>query len=808
MKKIVRLMFLVTILSLVMNSCGVNSITEGTTSIEIPAVISKTSTSTTIPVGKTLVITSAKDSGLGTLRQALQDAQPGDIITFDSGIFNPEEPVTIELKSGLPPISQGYLTIDASNAGVILDGSQTSGDWTVGIEITSGHNIVQGLQVVHFSGYGIMLDSTAQFNTIGGDRNIGVGPLGQGNLFSDSSDGVGIRGSDNLIVGNLIGTDVTGSMIMGNRAPGIFLEENASRNVIGPDNIIAFNGTVGGGGVEIRSVNAQGNSITANSIHDNSSAGIFYSIDSSPQLEKPNTPIILHFDLTSGKVGGVSCPGCVVEVFSTSSVDGEIYEGSATTDNNGYFSLEKGKAFAGPNLTATSRSSKSNTSEFSVPTSGNRRVLLLQNGNKSSLTILESKLSNELEDNRIGQTYSSLYLIQGLQNNLNSEVIALGTKFVKLTITEAEPVTLMGSTEASVRWDISEFSFAPDQEAFITNMAENALKVDYMLNFWDKANHPQGWQPVVSRFKTQDEIDRYLEYVRFIVRHFKGRVTYYEIWNEPSNDPPLQWIQSADYINLVKQTVPIIRAEDPDAKIVVGGVALVNPGGIDYLFDLLNSDIISLVDVVSWHPFYGQSPENESEYYYGYSSLVEQFKAVAASHGFRGEFRAEEVSYGSPNSYGGYLGNMIYSNIAAAKYSARGLIANLGMNVGVGIGGSSSFRTELFTVTQNICTLMAGAQAMEIPVEIQSEAMKVKSYGFSMTNGDKLLAIWSDGVAVDDDPGVSATVTLPGFSGWTATGIDALYDYEQELITTSENGNLVIENFLIKDYPIIIRLSK
>ena len=103
---------------------------------------------------------------------------------------------------------------------------------------------------------------------------------------------------------------------------------------------------------------------------------------------------------------------------------------------------------------------------------------------------------------------------------------------------------------------------------------------------------------------------------------------------------------------------------------------------------------------------------------------------------------------------------------------------------------------------------MAGAQAMEIPVEIQSEAMKVKSYGFSMTNGDKLLAIWSDGVAVDDDPGVSATVTLPGFSGWTATGIDALYDYEQELITTSENGNLVIENFLIKDYPIIIRLSK
>jgi len=713
------------------------------------------------------------------------------------------------LTTGLPPITQGYLTIDASNAGVILDGSQTSGDWTVGFEITSKHNTIQGLQVVHFSGYGIMLYTTAQFNTIGGDRNIGVGPLGQGNLFSDSSDGIGIRGSDNVIAGNLIGTDVTGSVKMGNRAPGIFLEENASRNVIGPNNIIAFNGTVGGGGIEIRSANAQSNSISANSIHDNSFAGIcnYYDIDENLGSEYPNKPVILQFNLAKGTVGGVSCSGCMVEIFSTSSMDGEIYEGSATTDKNGYFSLIIAKEFAGPSLTATSRSLTSNTSEFSVPTSGNQRELMLQSGNKSSLAILESKPSNELEDNRIGQIYDKLYLIQGLQDNLKSNVIGLGAKFVKLTITEAEPVTIMGSTEAFVRWDISEFSFASDQEDFITKMTENGITIDYMLNFWDKANHPQGWQPDVSRFKTQEEIDRFLEYVRFIVHHFKGRVTYYEIWNEPSNDTPLQWIQPDDYINLVKQTVPVIREEDPDVKIVVGGVALINPGGLDYLFDLLNSDIMPLVDVVSWHPFFGQSPENDSDYYYGYSALVEQFKTAATAHGFRGEFRAEELTYRSPDCFWCYPGDMLYSNITAAKYSTRGVISNLGMDVGAGIGGNSNSRIELFTVTQNICTIMAGAKAAEIPVDIQSEAMNVKSYGFSLTNGDKLLALWSDGVAIDEDPGVSSTVILPGFSGWTATGIDTLNDYEQELITSSEGINMVIQNFLIKDYPIIIRLK-
>ena len=38
-------------------------------------------------------------------------------------------------------------------------------------------------------------------------------------------------------------------------------------------------------------------------------------------------------------------------------------------------------------------------------------------------------------------------------------------------------------------------------------------------------------------------------------------------------------------------------------------------------------------------------------------------------------------------------------------------------------------------------------------------------------------------------------------------GIDVLYGFEQELIAETENGNLVIGNLLVKDYPIILRLT-
>jgi hypothetical protein len=61
---------------------------------------------------------------------------------------------------------------------------------------------------------------------------------------------------------------------------------------------------------------------------------------------------------------------------------------------------------------------------------------------------------------------------------------------------------------------------------------------------------------------------------------------------------------------------------------------------------------------------------------------------------------------------------------------------------------------------------------------------------------------------MDDDPGIPSTITIPGFVGWNASGIDILNGFEQKLITSDENGNLVIRDLLVKDYPIIIRLSK
>jgi hypothetical protein len=134
------------------------------------------------------------------------------------------------------------------------------------------------------------------------------------------------------------------------------------------------------------------------------------------------------------------------------------------------------------------------------------------------------------------------------------------------------------------------------------------------------------------------------------------------------------------------------------------------------------------------------------------------------------------------------------------------MVMELGMDVGVGLGGDWYNKPWSYPTIHNLNTVMAGNKPLELAVEIKTDAAYLMSFGFSLPDGDRLFAVWTNGVAVDDDPGVNSTLTLPGTSAPKVIGIDVLHGFEQELIFEMENGNLVIRNFLIKDYPIILRL--
>jgi hypothetical protein len=408
-----------------------------------------------------------------------------------------------------------------------------------------------------------------------------------------------------------------------------------------------------------------------------------------------------------------------------------------------------------------------------------------------------------LTDNRIGWIVSDFWHL-GLPNEswIESEFSNFGAKRIRLSINEADT--------GQVDWSKPELEIEPSHDDTITDIAARGIRITYRLQFWDKAFHESGGEVPSPRFKTEDQILRYLDFVRFIIRHFKDRVQYYEIWNEPSHLPAdIMTIEVDDYLNLVRRTIPVIREEYPEAKIVVGSISGMNDPAIrEYLFTILKSDIMPSVDVITWHPMFSTSPEYESQYYYEYPSIVQQIMEIASSHGFMGEYMAEEFAYRSPDCTWCNPSDYLYSNIVAGKYYARDIMLHLGMDVSAGVAGNSSTRQESFTAIQNLCNIMAGATLESLSIEIQSQATNIKSYSFTLPNGERLIALWTDGIAVDQDPGVNATLIIRGVSAQKVIGLDILNDFEQQILTSVEDGNLVIPDLFVKDYPIILRITE
>ncbi|MGI8689632.1 MAG: Calx-beta domain-containing protein [Thermomicrobiales bacterium] len=217
------------------------------------------------------------------------------------------QPVIIDGYSQ-PGASANTLAVGDNAAPLIeLNGSGAGGG--VGVQIAASNSTIRGLIINRFSGGGIQILNGSASNTIAGNfigtdatgatalpnGFGGVGIFGTTNnliggttpdarnVISGNADaGIGISSpgtTDNLVQGNYIGTNAAGTAIIQNFV-GIRIEFGASNNTIGgttpgAGNTIAFN--TGNGvvvGLDTGDTGATGNTIRANSIHDNARLGI------------------------------------------------------------------------------------------------------------------------------------------------------------------------------------------------------------------------------------------------------------------------------------------------------------------------------------------------------------------------------------------------------------------------------------------------------------------------------------------------------------------------------------------------------
>ena len=214
-----------------------------------------------------LVVTTNADSGTGSLRQAIVDANNAAVCTAPCTIgFNlPGGQLTIAPPTSLPAITAGGVTIDATTQPgysgaplVTLDGSSNPNP-SPGLQLSGGNDNVKGLSIVTFQGPAIKID-TAGNDTISGNylgihtngstagQNAGEGVLitaanntiggttaAARNVISGNfGSGVVIKGvSGNTVRGNYIGLNAAGTTNVANQTDGIQILDGASSNTIG-----------------------------------------------------------------------------------------------------------------------------------------------------------------------------------------------------------------------------------------------------------------------------------------------------------------------------------------------------------------------------------------------------------------------------------------------------------------------------------------------------------------------------------------------------------------------------------------------
>jgi hypothetical protein len=265
---------------------------------------------------------------------------------------------------------------------------------------------------------------------------------------------------------------------------------------------------------------------------------------------------------------------------------------------------------------------------------------------------------------------------------------------------------------------------------------------------------------------------------------------------------------------MAERIIPIIRQIDPDARIAYAGTSdYLNEDGHAYSDQLLSSDVIALADILEIHSVNNDaSPAFRSEYYYGYEEMWKGIKTLAEEHGFHGEYIADGLNYRSFFSL-----NVLqpengpyhpYEPEVAAKYIGRMIVINRGMDISIGTSGTDAYgRPAEGNMIRNLAYLMDGWVAKPLTVTVEAQSDQIRQYTFIDDNGSRYIAIWNDGEAGIVSKDTVCRITVKGMQVNTAEAWDPFTSLKQSLMIDTSNGNTVLDGILLKDYPIIIKIS-
>jgi len=299
----------------------------------------------------------------------------------------------------------------------------------------------------------------------------------------------------------------------------------------------------------------------------------------------------------------------------------------------------------------------------------------------------------------------------------------------------------------------------------------------------DRSLYSVYWPP-----KTPEQIAAFNRYVAWIVQHFRGRVSYWALWNEQDIDYWNPVPNAEEYGRLLKSFVQTVHGANAQARVIYGGQA--DPSRDFTKRALETCQCASGIDVYAYHtyPGYGRNlhPETMDSGAYHAESPKALRQLVKNYPGIRADIPFFDDEFNSIPSWEGS------DESVQAKYVPRGLVYNLAAGVktfpwilaaapdgneyddfgilhGLTYHENDFAPRSVFRALQNTNALFSDTKldasiqvtGAEVPANLRAD-YPFLAYGFRSLSGKTIVAYWLAGHSSPGNafPSVHSDLTL------------------------------------------------
>ncbi|MFC1692699.1 hypothetical protein ACFL1R_04255 [Candidatus Latescibacterota bacterium] len=145
------------------------------------------------------------------------------------------------------------------------------------------------------------------------------------------------------------------------------------------------------------------------------------------------------------------------------------------------------------------------------------------------------------------------------------------------------------------------FIISPTLERYVEEAWNAGIDVLMVLDYANR-NYDNGDKP-----KSPEAINGYCRYAEFLANHFKGKIRWYEIWNEYDigigmRAPYNKGGSPEDYVRMLKAVYLRLKKIDPTSTVITGACA---DGGLrrGWLEGIVKLGALEYCDAISFHPY-------------------------------------------------------------------------------------------------------------------------------------------------------------------------------------------------------------